>query len=46
MVKESSEMKGKFTTIEIVKISGKVRLPDLVTTLNYQFIKFILFQKK
>jgi hypothetical protein len=45
MVKEIYEMKGKFTTFEIVKISGKVQLPDLVTILNYQFTKFILFQK-
>jgi hypothetical protein len=45
MVNESSEMKGIFTTFEIVKVSSKVRLPDLVTNLNYQFIKFILFQK-
>jgi hypothetical protein len=44
MVKESSETKGKFTTSEIVTISGKVWLPDIVTILN-QFIKFILFQK-
>jgi hypothetical protein len=45
MVKESSEIKGKFTTFQIVKISGKVRLPDLVTKLNYQFLKFILLKK-
>jgi hypothetical protein len=32
------KMKGKFTALEIVKISGKERLPDLVTILNHQFM--------